>query len=1338
MKVVVAILAGLVLLTCGCDPQKPAVASQPPADKKPAASAPATAQPDAKVTATKEQIGSTVGVRVMAGGLPVTNVTGAILHRQELPANESFFDQHRCVAAYLKGWTEAQLKSEQAKIVIFRNLPDPNGQLGSHAYPGKFLQFDEKSGTALFTYHQGFSAETDLGFTIDRETATPLRAVALRYGDTESHQNPLANTPNQPQRQWFPPITVDEGQMDLATAMGGKLAFPPRDPVSSTDAVLIATGRDSLIGFVSNSGTDNAELVRPPALQVDVQAPTVVPTSATFTNIGGHAARMSLSLERKNGAEVLNDVWILKSTAPASTRTDLKSFAEPFKPIPGQVTSPQRLALRPNQTVEVHLEAPSGTPNVQEITHLLQVGWALSSADGQPSLYSRPFLVKVARNGHAIIATTEGIEGPSSPFQDENSPTSTFQMEAPVARIFEIAEGREVLMQLESAPYWKRFSLEKKTWLPLPPMNAANADLAGNRSSLIVLDRAAREVKRYQLSDLSEAAAAKIDLPGEELFTVRAGCLSDQAPIHVFCRRGPISLDSETLARLEDSDARYENQVSAEAAARFSATGDGVTLFIPRERSSTMFSFRGDIVGLRRGYFDAEIAASSKGAMISGAYNLEEQQVSACAASAGAWKPSMVPAAVQVGRRMSAFPNAPVVARLSGGETRSIPPVPPRLELFSLWHSEPLAALQIPELVSLSDSYGSSADELKHQICVDLQSRRIGILSPDQKTWSVHEFEAPKDTGVPLLQNWPETTVRRGGEFHFVPQHLGKARYVAELLGTKQYTPVTVDEKGISFRIADNELASLVVLNLTLTGQSGSTVVSIPIHVGGVPLPFIWAGENLGVDPDHFGNGFKSLMTSKDRRLPLKTDFYESPDRILEIHSPTSDILAFVTSANRVDLFSLSSRKIVGNLVSTQTAKYYAGNDALYEYDTATRTLTRITVPDGKRGAQLTLPAGMLLNALAIGSQRADPISLFLSRPHDPYTPPANTQNQALFNQWNFATWEKGNGLALLNGETLQPAGLVQPSIWTGSTEENMGPGAIGFFRGSDQPPLKLAGSQNGSVLQLNNHFGVFLPRFSIVAPYPETLRHGPGVYWPHDRAEGSTTGMVVTAGGKVSVNGMIEEKEIGSELGTPCGRYLLAKLQASDMRPADFEVRTIENRTPIFRLSRVAAVQADRETERSTDLSGIQVIRENGPAVIRSRGNKLLQFIDFNIPQMSIQAAPESLHVVSQPHPLVMEGGTYEYQLKVNNPKLVKSLRLRNPLPNTTISPTGLLRMAAPQNVRLTERLPVSIEIETTVGPNLLHQFSVIAVAKKMPSTAPAKGRQPSTPPRRGNVRSL
>ena len=357
--------------------------------------------------------------------------------------------------------------------------------------------------------------------------------------------------------------------------------------------------------------------------------------------------------------------------------------------------------------------------------------------------------------------------------------------------------------------------------------------------------------------------------------------------------------------------------------------------------------------------------------------------------------------------------------------------------------------------------------------------------------------------------------MNRGDEFRFEPCVLSNGRFKAELLGTKEPTPVTVDEKGISFRVAANELASLLLLNLTASGKGGSTVVSIPIYVGGPPLPFVWPDLNPGINPDEFAAGFKSLMVSKDKRVALTSSFYASPDRILEILGPTNEILALVTDAKRVDFLALGSYKIVGSLPSPENAKFYAGDDALFEYDTNSRSLTRITVPDVRRGARLSLPADVSLEGIALGNHRDQPVSLFLVR--------RQNERSEQFGDLNFTTWQTNRAMVVVNSETLQAGGWMQPVVWTDGSTPNAGEEALNLLTFGQKFPPRIVGSRNGSILHLRNYFALITPRFSIVAPYPKSGNGAggldlSGLYFSTNNAQGSVTGYIATnSNGRVS-----------------------------------------------------------------------------------------------------------------------------------------------------------------------------------------------------------------------------
>ncbi len=78
-------------------------------------------------------------------------------------------------------------------------------------------------------------------------------------------------------------------------------------------------------------------------------------------------------------------------------------------------------------------------------------------------------------------------------------------------------------MQLDGDPYWKRFSMEKMDWLPLPAVNLADADLAGNQSSLYVLDRRAADLRKYNLSDLKQTALVNLVKYGDRFGAIFCG-----------------------------------------------------------------------------------------------------------------------------------------------------------------------------------------------------------------------------------------------------------------------------------------------------------------------------------------------------------------------------------------------------------------------------------------------------------------------------------------------------------------------------------------------------------------------------------------------------------------------------------------------------------------------------------------------------------------------------------------------------------------------------------------------------------------------------------------------
>ena len=147
-----------------------------------------------------------------------------------------------------------------------------------------------------------------------------------------------------------------------------------------------------------------------------------------------------------------------------------------------------------------------------------------------------------------MISTVEGLKNLDEIATADKGAVKKFPVEAVVRDLKEMAGGREVLFQFDGAPYWKRFSLSRNEWLPLPPVKLENVYVTGNAAGLYVLDRGAGEVRKFAISDLRELASAK--LPGEKDYVaILAGSNSDRAPVHVLMQNGVMSLDPDSLQR---------------------------------------------------------------------------------------------------------------------------------------------------------------------------------------------------------------------------------------------------------------------------------------------------------------------------------------------------------------------------------------------------------------------------------------------------------------------------------------------------------------------------------------------------------------------------------------------------------------------------------------------------------------------------------------------------------------------------------------------------------------------------------------------------------------------
>jgi hypothetical protein len=104
----------------------------------------------------------------------------------------------------------------------------------------------------------------------------------------------------------------------------------------------------------------------------------------------------------------------------------------------------------------------------------------------------------------------------------------------------------------------------------------------------------------------------------------------------------------------------------------------------------------------------------------------------------------------------------------------------------------------------------------------------------------------------------------------------------------------------------------------------------------------------------------------------------------------------------------------------------------------------------------------------------------------------------------------------------------------------------------------------------------------------------------------------------------------------------------------------------------------------------------------------------------LAAEVDPASFHVTSQPGALVFAGGTYEYQVAVNNPAALASYKLLQNVAGLTLSETGLVRYVAPATLTQPTRIDIDIQLVNKNGTNVRHQFPLLVVPRNVPAQIP------------------
>lgn len=1347
----------LLLVLCSCKnktapPRTEAVAEADAEKPQPQTTAPKVALP---TKATAQQLGSLLRVRVSAGGLPPQDVAAALLHREELPYGALRVGPGRFVLALLPGWEEAQLRDPSAKIVVYRNKIGDTGAMRTSAYPARLVQFETASSLALLTYMDTFEYGEEVGFRLERTAPKNADLAVLR---TFSVAPPPATPPpwaNDPQLKDNPQFLERMAAMerrrvraqpfssDFGTYRGGKrgaVELPALAPPSKADDVHLAVGEpDKLLAFV-------AAPAGAPVVVTPVDKFVVGIKKQDFKIVGmrfleGSTVHLHIEVTPSH-AESRLGLCVSEVAPGAAVQLPPANADGSFDRL--EKSEDIILYSRENQTWAAQLN--SVRPDREQV-FLMQISSPfIEELDGAKAVrgYSRPFVVRLQHRPDGLHPVVDGLDGPAAaPPAVAGAPATAageatpFLPGAAVRNVFPMAGGREVLLELEGAPHWRRFSFEKNDWLPLPPGDLTDVTLAGNLSALFVLDRKAGEVRKFALSDLQPAGAAK--LPADLApVAILAGSNSDLAPVHVLGAKDTLSLAPDTLRPRalplgEMGNRRHSTGREFGRNERYFVSGDGLSFTAAIDQGGRtdhrIYFYGRDLEGLAEASTNMDLHRRSRLTGVSGEYWAHTGL--RCAATAdgktleeeGAAGEAALVVSGKVFKSLAA--NSPVLFRVRMGDRVTGRPMPPTLELFSYFDRAPFATLRVAELAEMPklDDWG-----YQRWIYFDPYSLRLGTLAKDRKTWFVRKLTAPEQRAQPVLLNWPDTTFARGAEFRFQPKLLGGKKFTAEILGRPGMATVNEADGTVRLAIPANEVATLLLLTLKVPGKDGSELAyAITLRATG-PEPMLAAPigtERKGIGG--IGKTFAQLSrpTSNCRALP--SVIYQFADPIEDMQGPVSGCLALINQ-RQVEFFSLATRQVVGTMATAPSAFYYAGAGALFEYDRDKRTLTRITVPDGRRGAVLNFPANVSLAGIGMGTEPANPLTLAVAVKQSaaPILPggkrsqlaaePTRLGDQILRSDLNDTV------VTIRNSQTLQAAGLAQPvelpSMFGafGSTEPIVG--QTDRLRGYFNRPVTLPASQNGIIVNLPRHLLAITPARVFVCPFGEQDRSGLEFSAGWGMPGGSISGLMATSPRGTFKGGWpVGRREEGitlSELGgTACGRYRLLRATGGNSEDACLEIRASENGVPLLLVARLPYLFQPRR---------IVGLGNDGPLAILDQEGQRLQILDFNLPAVMKELAPDEFHVTSQPRPCAVPGTALQYQVEVNNPAAVQTYRLQNAVPGAQLSPQGLLQYTPPTTGAEGQKTSIAIEVVGKNGRGFLHEFPIYILPTRPPATPPPR----------------
>ncbi len=1299
----------LILLLCGCHEKTAAPAPV-------LVAMPGSATPAPLIIPTPMQLASVLRVRVALGGFPPQDSIGALLRASEISDQSLVRSDCRFVLAPLTGWTEAQLRSPATHLIVYRNKVNADGERVQQAFLASLAQFDSSTGMAVLAYMDDFAYSMDAGFSIRHTGPTPAGLALLRVSWNAGGPLPV---PHETQTG-IKPFSVDTGS---CSGSPGTAIFQELGTNLTADSTTLAlSGSDQLAGFAEITSNGRATLTPLNRFAVAITKPAIDIADVAFTPNGEPQWGISIKVTGAPNERLPQQMQLLVSNLSydAPREVPKPTHDGSYAPIADKSTP---LENDGNGRWSGIFESTIANHNQY---YLMQLGWPLIPEDQDdqhqsppesPAIFGKPFIVQVSpspdgQQASVYIPATSpaGAGGEAS----KGAP-AVFHLEASAAEVHLIRGGREALFRFDQFPYWKLFSFEKDAWVPLP-WNLDRSLITGNLDSIFVLDLDTLQLSKYRMPDLRLVSTVR--LPRAGYVALLAGCDSANAPVHaLIANDNGISIDPQTLQRRDpvrpppSSLPMSPDQATEDGKPWHLISGDGLAVVsFGRRYNHEALHYNTDTRGLELPYLGASDGNYGTAPGVTAGFGIEDGLF--CIDSPGGEKQQEGPVdAAWTNAPMELSENSPILFRLLDPQQSGRGSW--QLGCFAFFSPIPFAECDLQEY-----SGGMPRDLWQRQrwAFFDPYSCQLGTLNPDRTTWIIRKL--PTSTGEqPVLLNWPETTVARGGAFQFKPLLAGGSAFSAEVKDETPAAAVPVASGILRLPISIQEFSTLRLMDFKVPGKDGSEI-SYPmlIHVEGPDLPFATqaAGDSTGLGTK--GTDLATLGTSHEEYLPLAASIVRLPAPITDLPGTVGDNAVLVSaSTNHVYFLSLTTHQITGTIPVAPGALFFPGSGALMEYDQVKRTISRIQVPSGIVEQVLPFPSGVDLTGIGVGPDPGSPVTLVVSL----------TQLQAWirFAEITVTPYSMStaagtitdstvqNRCVVLDGMTLKAGGRTQPvllSDYLGSSAQGNMEDYLWRLQGINGMPSPLATSRNGGMVTLADAFLVLGRNYAVVYPSAQSQPT-------------TSVGSTMAPGGSISGQMAVESSTPYQVMGvTPSGRYQLCRTQNGGYIGDSLDIVDTESTQPLMRLGRLPFLNNIPASGLSHRL--MAVLGDKGPLAIIGGEGQTLELVDLNIPEVTKAVDPEAFHVTSQPIPLVMEGTSMQYQVEVNNPSVVQSYHLRGTVPGCTLSPNGLLTYQAPRKISGPTSVMVSIEIDGKSGQSVLHEFPIYVLP--WPRPYPAEGK--------------